>query len=142
MPQGSITFTVKKSPSEAFAYIADMENAPNWVPDLVSVEKATPGDVRVGTVFNEVVRMGDKEMAGSMEVTEYDPPRVYAHAGEGGPSKFSARFTFEADGEGTRVVHDYEVEVGGVLKLMSPVIGGWVKCNSERAVEELKRILD
>jgi len=141
MPQGSLTFTVPKSPAEAFAYIADMEKAPEWVPDLVRVKQLTPGEVAVGTKFSETVMMGNKEMEGSMEVTEYDPPHAYAHDGEGGPARFTARFTFEPDGAGTHVVHDYTVTFSGAMKLMGPVLGSWVKKNSEKAIENLQRRL-
>ena len=102
MPAGSLSLTVRRPLAEVFAYVADFERAPEWITDLVRVEKLTPGDVGVGTRFTQVVSLGGKELEGTMEVRAYDPPCVYAYDGEGGPARFTARFTFSPEGDATR----------------------------------------
>jgi carbon monoxide dehydrogenase subunit G len=142
MTEGKVEFHVRRPPEEVFAALADLEQAPRWVPDLVSVEKQTPGPVGVGTRYSEVVRMGEKVSEAELEVTEHDPPRVFAHRGQGGPARFTARFTLTPDGEGTRVAHAYTVQLSGFAKLLTPVVARWIRKNAETAAEGLRRSLE
>ena len=142
MPSGSVSIDVAATPEAAFAVVADMTQAPRWVPDLVSVTKVTDGPVAVGTRYTEVVQMGDKQGDGELWVTVHEPPRVYAHDGQGGPARFSARFTIEPAGDGCRVVHDYEVKLTGMARLMAPLMSKWVEKNSRAAMDNLKRLIE
>ena len=141
MPEGSITLHVPKGPDEAFAYVSDFEKAPEWISEMANIQKVTPGEVGVGTRFTQTVSLAGAPVEMTVQVTEYDPPRVYAYDGEGGPAQFTARFTFEPDGDGTRIRHDYDVTLGGALKLMGPMVGSWLKKNTETAIEKLERRL-
>ncbi len=135
---GSITFRIARSRAEVFAYVSDLERAPEWVPDLISVTKTTPGDVRLGTRYRQVVRVAGKQGDAELEVTEYEPGRSFAHRGEGGPARFTARFVFEDDEQGgTRIVHDYSVAMSGFAKLMLPVLKAWLSENTETAASNL-----
>jgi len=142
MPKGNLEITIAAAPAKVFAFVADLEGAPDWVPDLVSVTKLTEGPVGVGTQYSEIVKVADKEGAGSLEVTRYEPDRVFAHKGQGGPAKFTATFTVEPSGDGARVVHEYEVKLSGMAKLMSPVLTTWMKKNGEKALANLKSRLE
>ena len=55
---GTASLFVERSPEEVFAYVANLENAPDWVPDLVSVTKTSEGEIGVGIRYTEVVKMG------------------------------------------------------------------------------------
>lgn len=142
--QGRIRFHVDRPPPEVFAFVADLERAPEWVPDLVAVRKTTPGEVRVGTRYVEVVRLGPRTSEVEIEVTELEPGRSFAHRGESGSSHFVGRFALEPDGPnggGTLVVHEYEVELGGMHRLLAPFTRGWIDRNVEQAIANLKREL-
>jgi carbon monoxide dehydrogenase subunit G len=142
LSHGSIEFHVARPPAEVFPYVADLERAPEWVPDLISVEKLGDGPVRVGSRFRQEVRAAGRTGHAELEVTEYEPPRRFAHRGKGGPAEFKAEFTLEPDGEGTRVRHDFEVRMKGLFKLASGAVEGWVERNAETAVANLKRVIE
>lgn len=133
------TFIPGRTPEQVFDVLSDLERAPEWVPDLLSVKKLTPGPVVVGTRYAERVRMGSREGDAELEVTEHERPRVFAHRGKGGPASFGARFVLEAEDGGTRVTHEYELRMSGMFKLMTPMMAGWVKKNSEAAMASLAR---
>lgn len=141
MASGSIDFTVDQPPERAFAYIADLENAPHWVPDLVSMTKVTPGEIRIGTQYSEVVRMGKQTNTAELEVTAFDPPNLFAHSGDAGSSQFTGRFEFFPEGAGTRVVHTWTVQFKGIARLFAPFITGWVKKNTSRGIAQLQKNL-
>jgi len=142
MSKGRIVFRVAQPPDIVFPYLSDLENAPEWVPDLVSVQKVTEGPIGVGTRYAEVVRMGSRMEKADLEVTEYAPDRVFAHSGRGGPSTFSARFELEPDDGGTRITHSYSVSMSGMFKLVAPLATNWIRKNTEAGVENLTRLLE
>ena len=139
--EGKVSFRVERPREEVFAYLADLEKAPEWVPDLVSVKKVTEGPVGVGTRYEEVVRTGSRMATAELEVTDHDPPRLFAHRGQGGPSHFTGRFELAQDGAGTLVTHHWSVRMSGVFKLMAPLASGWVRKNVDAGVENLRRRL-
>jgi len=140
--EGKIEIYVKAKPDEVFAYLANLENAPEWVPDLISVRQTSEGDLGVGTRYTETVQMGKQSNEAELEITEYNPPRVFAHKGQGGPAKFSARFVLKPDGDGTRIEHHYTVRMTGFYIFFAPFTNRWVRKNTEAAMEVLKTILD
>jgi carbon monoxide dehydrogenase subunit G len=142
MAQGLLTFRVNKPPEAVFPFVGNLERAPEWVPDLLSMRKVSDGPVGVGTRYEETVRMGSKISDATLEVTEYDPPYTFAHIGQGGPSRFTARFVLKPDGHATIVTHEYTVSLTGMAKLLSPVINGWVRRNTEAGIDNLRRLIE
>jgi len=140
--EGRVSFHVRRPVAEVFAYVSNLELAPEWVPDLVSVRKTSTGPLGVGTRYDEVVHMGGRMAEAQLEVTEYSPPRVFAHRGQGGPAHFSARFLFTPEEPGTLVTHEWEVRLSGMFRLMSPLASNWVRKNVEAGMENLRRRLE
>ena len=140
--KGVAQIHVRAQPEAAFAYVADLKNAPQWVPDLVSVTQETEGELGVGTRYTETVQMGNRRNVAELDVTEYDPPRVFAHQGQGGPARFTARFEFKPDNGGTLIVHHYTVRMTGLSILLSPLTNRWVRKNTEAAMAALQTILN
>jgi carbon monoxide dehydrogenase subunit G len=142
MTEGLLTFRVNKPPEAVFPFVGNLERAPEWVPDLLTMQKVGDEPVGVGTRYDETVRMGSKTSKATLEVTEYDPPYAFAHKGQGGPSHFTARFVLKPDGHATIVTHEYSVRITGMAKLLTPVISGWVRRNTETGIDNLKRLIE
>ena len=142
MAEGSIEIRIARRAEEVFAYLSDLERAIEWVPDLLTMKKLTDGPIGVGTRYVETIKQGGSTGSAQLEVTEYEPNRVFAHKGEGGPVKFTGLFTVRPDGDESVVVHDYTFELSGLAKLMGPVLVKWLKRNSEIGAANLKRVLE
>lgn len=78
MIQLSETTTISRSPSEIFAFVADMNNFPKWRNNLVSFNVLTAGPTDVGTRCTEVVQVSPMRVSGSCDVTEFSPGRMMA----------------------------------------------------------------
>ncbi len=141
MAEATIQFQVAKTPDEVFPFISDLEKAIDWVPDLISVEKVSEGEIAVGTLYQEFVRVGKKTGHATLVVTEFEPNRVFAHKGQGGPSRFTGRFLLEPHDGGTRITYDYSVKMTGFSRLLTPVVGRWIRKNSEAAIQNLQKAL-
>jgi carbon monoxide dehydrogenase subunit G len=140
--EATLSFRLSKPPAEVFPYLSDLERAPEWVPDLVSVSKLTEGPLGIGTRYSEVVNLGAKMGTVHLEVTHYEPDRLFAHKGVGGPMEFTGRFTLEPQGDGTLVTHTYAVQLNGMARLMAPLIKDRVRKLAEAGIQNLQRALD
>jgi uncharacterized protein YndB with AHSA1/START domain len=141
MPAGTIVIHVPRPIEDVFAFVGDLETAPQWVPDLVSMRKVTEGSIGVGTRYVEMVQMGKQQEEAQLRVTQIEPPRLFAFEGEGGPSRFQVRYVLESDEGGTKLTHDYTMQMTGCFWIMTPFVHGWVKKNSRAGLDNLRKLL-
>jgi uncharacterized protein YndB with AHSA1/START domain len=98
------TFSVSRPPEVVFDYLTNPSNLPDWQTSKTSVEQLTDGAPRLGTRIRERTKPpGGKEFEQIVEFTEFDRPvRVHAHIVDG-PYPIDGTWSFESDGDGTRV---------------------------------------
>ena len=53
-----------------------------------------------------------------------------------------ARFTLEADGDGTLLTHEYTVRMKGLFRLLDPLVAAWMRRNNETALANLRHLID
>ena len=138
-----IDFTLEsrfeRSPADVFDYVSDPERLPTWQTNTVS---AVPdGPMGVGTRLREVHRMpGGKEVASVVEVSEFEPGRIFAlRVVEGTPVHL--RITLDPDGDGTRMRFRAYGELGGAMRLVAPVLGWTLRRQISRQLDTLGRVL-
>ena len=132
-------FVVKCTPEEAFDYLSDLSNEPEWNPDMCqSVEKLTEGPVGLGTRFKA-------KWKGSpwveVEITEFRRPHAWeAHSGGAMESNFQA--TVEPHPEGAKVVTELELIPHGFFKLFFPIFKMMFKKPTREAAASMQRTLN
>ncbi len=110
-------------PVEAvFDFVADERNEPTYNPEMVEVEKRTPGPVRQGTKWDAVMRTRGWVQDMQIEVTDYDRPRRLASWSTMPTGEVRGSLTFEPMGRGTRMHWSWQVRPYGVRRLFSPVV--------------------
>jgi carbon monoxide dehydrogenase subunit G len=116
------TFFVSRPPEVVFDYLTNPANLVDWQTSKTSVEPLTDGAPRLGTRVRERTKPpGGKEFEQIVEFTEFDRPvRVHAHIVEG-PYPIDGTWSFESDGDGTRVRFVAEGELRGVMRVLQPV---------------------
>ena len=78
-----------------------------------------------------------------VSVTEWDPPHTFAFSMTGaGIRSGSLRQTLEATADGTKVVRVSEFEPRGVLKLLWPIVGSFVRRRMDATIPKIKRFLE
>jgi len=143
MQSGDVVVHIARTPEEIWSRLVDLESAHEWVPDLVSARRLTDGEVGVGARYAEVVAIGGKHTDAELEITEFEPPHTFAHAGRGGPARFTASFRLEPDGSGgTSVTHAWTLELEGMMKMMEPMVRGLVQKNAAAAADGLRELLE
>lgn len=132
-------FVVRCTPEEAFDYLSDLRNEPEWNPDMCqSVEKVTDGPVGLGTRFN--AKWKSSPMV-EVEITHFERPLAWrAHAGGGLESNFAA--TVEPHPEGAKVVSELELVPHGFFKLLFPLFKMAFNKEARSAVDRMQKTLN
>jgi len=116
------TFSVARPPEVVFDYVADPSKLADWQTAHTSVEQLTDGPPGLGTRVRERTKPGGgKEFVQIVEFAEFDRPRrLRVHVVEG-PYPIDGTWTFEPEGDGTRVSFAAEGELGGATRAFGPL---------------------
>jgi len=116
------TVLIGRPPEAVFDYVTNPAHLSSWQTSKTAVEQLTPGPPGLGTRVRErTKRARGKEFEQIVEFTEFERPhRLHVHIVEG-PYPIDGTWTFEADGEGTRLHFVAEGPLRGILWLVSPL---------------------
>jgi uncharacterized protein YndB with AHSA1/START domain len=115
---------IARRPEDVFAYLDDLERHPEWQETLVSVKLETPGPTTVGTRARETRKVGPREQTSTYEITEHEPPRMFAFRALDGPVRPVGRGIVDPldDGTRSRVTVELDLVGHGLLgKLVRPL---------------------
>jgi len=141
-----IDFTIEtridRSPGEVFAYVTDPAKLGTWQTNTVAAEKLGDQPLGLGTRLREVHRApGGKELESLLEVSEYEPGRVFAlQVIEGTP--VDLRITFAPDGDCTVMRFKAYGRLDGPLRLLQPLLGRTLERQFKRQCATLKGLLE
>jgi uncharacterized protein YndB with AHSA1/START domain len=103
---------ISRRPEEVFSYATDFSHYPDWQGSVVSAHLEGDLPLAVGSRAVVTRRVGPRQVRGTEELTELDPPRSWAVRGTGGPLTASAKGRIEPldDGKSSRltIVLDFE----------------------------------
>ena len=135
---------IARRPDDVFAYLDDLARHGEWQEQLISAQKLGDEPTQVGTKSTEKRRMGKREMTTTYEVTEHDPPRVFAFHGIDGPVRAVGRATVEplAGGSSSRVSLVLDFEGHGFGKLLVPLARSQSRKQVPKDQQRLKERLE
>jgi uncharacterized membrane protein len=127
-----------------FAYVDEMDRHGEWQDDIVSVTVETEGPTRVGSRSREKRKVPGGEREFTYEVTEHDPPNRVSFKGIDGPirPKGTVTFTPIADGGGTRMELDFDLEPHGFGYLVAWLARRQARNTIPRDLQNLKARLE
>lgn len=143
----NLSTTVAAPVAEVWSVFSDFRNAPGRIKGIKKIEILTDGPIGVGTKFKETREMFKKEAVETMEVTAFEPNRMYTLEcmSCGGHVKFT--FRFAPSGRGTQV--DVESKCRAVTlfaKLLSPLtslmMGPMMRKCLLQDIEDLKAVVE
>jgi uncharacterized protein YndB with AHSA1/START domain len=141
------TFTtsvyVEAPPAVVFAAFADIQRWKDWVPNLVAVEKLTPGPFGRGTEWREARKMFGKEASEHFRVTRWEPPSrldLVADGSKGSSKRGEYLFTYELVPErsGTNVELTGDIRMPGIWSLVGRMMVGTFRKACHKDLEALK----
>lgn len=117
-------------------FVTRIENDLQWLGAVTGAEQTGEGEPTVGTVgWTKLSHLGWKFDV-DLEVIEYDPERAFAVRSTSGLLPFTARWSFEEEGSGTKFRYSIELKSGmfGIF--------GMYKRNMKSHLKALKELLE
>ncbi len=143
MIQFTVETEIARPPTEVFGYVTDPAKLPTWQTNTVSAVAEDEGPLGLGTRLREVHSApGGKELASLVEVSEYEPNRVFALQMLEGALPIHAKITFEQTERGTRVRFQAHGQSSGAARLAQPLLNLTLKRQFAGYLATLKRVLE
>jgi carbon monoxide dehydrogenase subunit G len=133
---------IAKPVHEVWEYLIEPENVPEWQASAVSSHQITDGRMGVGTHLRDERRFLGRRADSEVEVTEFEPERLFTLHGISGPVRFTVRHRLEGRGGHTHLEIQAEAEPGGVGRLMRPMIEHAAAHEIRKDFDRLKQQLE
>jgi uncharacterized protein YndB with AHSA1/START domain len=136
---------ISRPPRDVFSYATDFAHFPQWQGRVVSARQEGDAPLTIGSKAAVTRRVGPRELLGTEEITELDPPRTWQVRGVGSiPVIAVAKGTIEPlDGGGRSLVTiALEFEGHGIGKLLVPLIRSQSRKQLAKDEERLKELLE
>jgi carbon monoxide dehydrogenase subunit G len=139
MIEFSGTTDVARSQSHVFAFVSNLENLPKIQSEVVKSTVLDPGPVQVGTRFEEIVKIGPRQVTARCVVVEYEPERRLAFRAESPALHYDAHILVEPAGSGCRVTLEGTVRLQGLWRLLQPLLAADVRKGVAHELAAIKR---
>jgi uncharacterized protein YndB with AHSA1/START domain len=134
--------TIRRSPADVYAFVADYDNDPRWR-DGVTEMTATPnGSVRDGTKVREVLRFGGRAHVTETTISDVVPGRSFVFQGAGTGGAVWGRRTVEPTAEGARLTTELRVTSRGALRVLEPLLAPMFRRATRRDLATLRGTLE
>jgi carbon monoxide dehydrogenase subunit G len=133
---------IKRPVDKVFAFTTDASSWTKWQSTFPEAEQTSQGPVGVGTTFKGSIRMMGLTMKWTARAAEYELNRKFGKNISCGSTTTEQHNTYEPIEAGTRFTIVYDMKVGGLMKLFSPMIINSTRKGLKNAVSNLKRVLE
>jgi carbon monoxide dehydrogenase subunit G len=128
---------------EVWDYLIDPERVPRWQSSAVSSHLVSDGPLGVGARLEDERRFLGRRARSEVEVTEFEPERLFTLHGLSGPVRFTVRHRLAEHDGGTRVQVEAEADPGsGIGRLARPMIERAAAHELKADFGRLKRLLE
>ena len=135
-----VVVRIARTPAEVFDYLTDVSNLPAWQSGVHAAE--LEGDPRAGTKLREFRHMLGRELRTTLEIEEYERPRVFSLRALDSPVPFAVRHVLEPDGDGTRLTVTGEGDAGLLPGFAAGIMARRAEKQFRKDFERLKRLLE
>lgn len=135
------TITIERPPTTVFAYLANLENLPQWNYALAETQKLTPGPPGVGTRYRQI-RTIPVHTEESLEIVELTPNRQLTVQGTLNSLPAILTYTLDATDGTTTLTNTVDIHPWRPLSLLAPIALGRVKSAVAANLAVLKQLLE
>lgn len=130
------------SPSEAFAYMADLSNFALWDPGVDRVEQVSGDGPGPEAAFDVAVKTFGRSITLRYDTVTYDAPTTVVAVAENKLLTSHDTITVTGDESGSVVTYDAVLKLKGVFGLADPLLGLSFRSIGDRAAAGLVAALD
>jgi uncharacterized protein YndB with AHSA1/START domain len=135
------TITIDRPPATVFAYLANLENLPQWNYALAETRQLTPGPPAVGTRYRQT-RTIPVHTEESLEITELTPNRNLTVQGTLNSLPAKLTYTLTPDDRGTTLTNTVDLHPPRPLNLLAPIALSRIKSAVAANLAALKQLLE
>jgi uncharacterized protein YndB with AHSA1/START domain len=133
---------IKCPADKVFSYVTDAKSWPKWHSAMLEAEQTSPGQIGMETTFRGANRVMGRRMEWTSTVTEHEPNKMWGENITSGSTQIKEHLTFDPVEAGTKFTLVYEMQVGGFLKLFSPMVVNAERKQTKGNLSKLKSILE
>lgn len=133
---------IKQPVDKVFAYTAEATNWPKWQSIITKSEQTSQDSMCVDATYKGICRMMGLSMMWTAKVNEYDLNKKWAKTIKCGGMIIKERVTYDPVDERTKFTIVYDMKIGGLLKLFSPMIVSTMRKETKKSLGDLKSILE
>jgi hypothetical protein len=127
---------------KVFAYTTEANNWPKWQSIIVEAEQTSQEAWRIGTTFKGITRLMGLSMKWTAEATEYEQNKKWTKNIKSGSITLDEHVTYVPVEERVRFTILYDMKIGGLFKLFSPMIISSMRKETKKSLNQLKNILE
>jgi uncharacterized protein YndB with AHSA1/START domain len=144
LPQvrAELTIEVARTPEDVFAYLTNVSNLPAWQSGVHTAQIEDAGAPRVGARIRESRHMLGRELNMTLEITEYDAPRVFSLRALDSPVPFVVRHELEEHDGGTLLTVTGVGDAGLLPGFAAGIMARRAEKQFTKDFERLKRLLE
>ena len=129
-------------PQDVFNYVTNLDNFATWQKGDETFQWITEGPPGVGSTYKVVTSLLGRKIESELEITDWEFPNQYSFRGTSGPLTLLTTRKFEAQGEGTLLIHTGRIELRGLFKMFEGLIGKSTEKANVTSYPNLKKILE
>ena len=133
---------IKRPVDKVFAFTTDAKSWPKWQSTFPDAEQTSQGPVGVGTTFKGTLHMMGLSMKWTAKATEYEPNKKFGKTITCGSLTNEQHNTYDPIEGGTKFTIVYNMKIGGLMKLISPMIVSSTRKALKKALGNLKGVLE
>jgi Uncharacterized conserved protein len=144
LPQvrAELTIEVARTPEDVFAYLTNVSNLPAWQSGVHTAQIEDAGAPRIGARIRESRHMLGRELNMTLEITEYDTPRVFSLRALDSPVPFIVRHELEPHEGGTLLTVAAVGDAGLLPGFAAGIMARRAEKQFKKDFERLKRLLE
>ncbi len=139
----NMTIDIDRPIGEVFSALADARTHPQWDPDMIEGRHEPDAPAQLGTKITEVRKFAGRVIETTSELVEFEANRKFVRKGEdNGPMSLTGILTFTQTDTGTHIDWVWELELSGLLSVMTPIMARMLKNDGETHLDNFKQLLE
>jgi carbon monoxide dehydrogenase subunit G len=142
MPAITEAIDIDATPETIFPWLIEPDRLARWIGGFVGSEALTDGGARLGARSRDTLSEGSRTIVVETEITEFQPGRLMRVHIEAGSFRSDDSYRLIPADQGTRLVYTSDVHLGGLMRLMAPIVTRQLRARAERDLATLKRVIE
>ncbi len=140
--RAELTIEIARTPEDVFSYLTNVSNLPAWQSGVHSAQIEDAGPARAGARIRESRHMLGRELNTTLEITEFDSPRLFVLEALNSPVPFSVRHELAPNEEGTTLTVVGEGDAAFLPGFASGILARRAEKQFRKDFERLKKLLE